>query len=164
MPRIWVSVGSNVDKEANIRKAIELLRFRFGTLLLSPVYQTRAVGFEGNDFFNLVVGFNSDLVPVEIRTLLREIEDRCGRVRGGDRFTPRTLDLDLLTWGDLVDPDVSGGLPRDEILEYLFVLQPLADVAPQEKHPVTGQSYSDILAQRGSAHEHALKPVDLNLD
>jgi len=152
-----------VDKEVNIRKAIAMLRSHFGTLQLSPVYQTRAVGFDGDDFFNLVLGFESELPPGEIRTVLRAIEDRCGRVRGGDRFTPRTLDLDLLTWGDLVDAGVSGGLPRSEILEYLFVLQPLADVAPDEKHPVTGQRYVDILAQRELAADHALKRIDLDL-
>ena len=56
MPGIWVSAGSNVDREANIRKAVEMLRASFGKLVLSPVYQTRAIGFDGEDFFNLVLG------------------------------------------------------------------------------------------------------------
>lgn len=164
MPGIWVSAGSNVDREANIRKAVEMLRASFGKLVLSPVYQTRAIGFDGEDFFNLVLGFDSELNPGEIRNVLRTIEEQCGRIRGGDKFTPRTLDLDLLTWGDLVDAEIRGGLPRGEILDYLFVLQPLADVAPDEKHPVTGERYADILAQLGAGMDHALKRIDLDLE
>ena len=164
MPRVWISVGSNVDREANIRKAVGLLRSLFGELLISPVYRSRAVGFDGEDFYNLVLGLDTRQGPDEIKTLLRDIEDRCGRVRGEDKFSPRTMDLDLLTWGDRVDPAVPGGLPRDEILDYLFVLQPLADVAPEERHPVTGQRYVDILTRlRGRPGQQDLTPVAMDL-
>lgn len=145
MTRVWISAGTNVDPERNMRTAIENLRQEFGDLLLSPVYQTKAVGFAGDDFLNMVVGIDTDLPPEQLRTRLRKIEKRQGRVRGEEKFSPRTIDLDLLTWGDLVDEDA--GIPRDEILRYAFVLRPLMDVAAEEKYPGTEDSYQQLWQQ-----------------
>jgi 2-amino-4-hydroxy-6-hydroxymethyldihydropteridine diphosphokinase len=142
--RAWISAGSNVDREQNIRQAISKLRRAFGELVLSPVYRTRAEGFEGDDFLNLVIGIHTDLPPDELRQRLRAIEDSQGRVRGENRFASRTLDLDLLTWGELVDE--SQGIPRDEILKYAFVLRPLADVAPMEHYPGRDETYARLWA------------------
>jgi len=142
--RAWISAGSNVDREQNIRQAISKLRRVFGELVLSPVYRTRAEGFEGDDFLNLVIGIHTDLPPDELRQRLRAIEDSQGRVRGENRFASRTLDLDLLTWGELVDE--SQGIPRDEILKYAFVLRPLADVAPMEHYPGRDETYARLWA------------------
>ncbi len=142
MTRAWISAGTNVEPEYNMRAAIENLRQAFGELVLSPVYRTRAVGFEGDDFLNMVIGIDTHLPPDQLRTRLREIEKRQGRKRGEEKFSPRTIDLDLLTWGDLVD--AAAGIPRDEILRYAFVLKPLADVAPEELHPQTGKSYARL--------------------
>ncbi len=144
MTRAWISAGSNVDREQNIRQAISKLRRVFGELVLSPVYRTRAEGFEGDDFLNLVIGIHTDLPPDELRQRLRAIEDSQGRVRGENRFASRTLDLDLLTWGELVDE--SQGIPRDEILKYAFVLRPLADVAPMEHYPGRDETYARLWA------------------
>ena len=144
MIRAWISAGSNVDREQNIRQAISKLRRAFGELVLSPVYRTRAEGFEGDDFLNLVIGIHTDLPPDELRQRLRAIEDSQGRVRGENRFASRTLDLDLLTWGELVDE--SQGIPRDEILKYAFVLRPLADVAPMEHYPGRDETYARLWA------------------
>ncbi len=144
MTRAWISVGTNVEPEYNLRAAIENLRQAFGELVLSPVYRTRAVGFEGDDFLNMVIGIDTDLPPDELRQRLRAIEDGQGRVRGENRFASRTLDLDLLTWGGLVDE--SQGIPRDEILKYAFVLRPLADVAPMEQYPGSNQTYASLWA------------------
>lgn len=144
MTRAWISAGTNVEPEYNMRAAIENLRQAFGELLLSPVYRTRAVGFEGDDFLNMVIGIDTELPPDELRRRLRAIEDSQGRVRGGNRFASRTLDLDLLTWGGLVDQ--SQGIPRDEILKYAFVLKPLADVAPMEQYPGSQETYASLWA------------------
>ncbi len=144
MTRAWISAGTNVEPEHNMRAAIENLRQTFGKLVLSPVYRTRAVGFEGDDFLNMVIGIDTDLPPDELRRRLRAIEDSQGRVRGENRFASRTLDLDLLTWGDLVDE--SQGIPRDEILKYAFVLRPLADVAPMEQYPGSQETYASLWA------------------
>ena len=145
MTRVWISAGTNVDPEHNMGNAVENLRAEFGELLLSPVYQTKAVGFDGDDFLNMVIGIDTELPPGQLRTRLHAIEKRQGRVRGDGKFTPRSIDLDLLTWGDLVDE--AAGIPRDEILRYAFVLKPLADVAGTEKYPGTADSYQQLWRQ-----------------
>ena len=142
--RCWISVGSNVQREASIRGAIDDLHHAYGALVISPVYETEAVGFDGDDFYNLVVGIHSGQTVAEIRRTLRAIEEDRGRLRDADRFAPRTLDLDLLTWGDAVGVMDGYELPRDEILKYAFVLAPLADVAPDERHPIDGRSYAQL--------------------
>lgn len=146
MQRVWVSVGSNIEREANIRAALRELRDLFGELTLSPVYETEAVGFAGEPFYNLVVGFRTALPPATLHGLMHAVEARHGRTRGADRFAPRTLDLDVLTYGDSVTNDGGKLLPRDEILHYAFVLAPLADVAGDEVHPSTGQTYGALWA------------------
>ena len=143
MPRVYLSLGSNVDREINIRNALKGLKNRFGELMVSPVYECPAVGFSGDDFYNLVVGFDSELAVGEIAVILRKLEDDNGRIRGADKFAPRTLDIDLLTYGDTVGTVDAIELPRDEILKYAFVLKPLADVAAEEKHPLTGNTYKE---------------------
>jgi len=144
VPRIWISIGSNIDADANVRTAIADLRSALGEALLSPVYRTRAVGFDGPPFLNLVAGFDTHLGPRAVLRTLDDIEHRLGRVRGPDRFDSRTIDLDLLTYGDQVLSIDGQELPRDEILEYAFVLKPLADVSPDERHPGDGRTYRDL--------------------
>ncbi|MEJ2308660.1 MAG: 2-amino-4-hydroxy-6-hydroxymethyldihydropteridine diphosphokinase [Gammaproteobacteria bacterium] len=141
MPRIWVSLGSNIDREAHIRAAVDELARLLGEGLVSPVYETDAEGFEGPAFYNLVTGYESERPPAELIALLRKLEERLGRERSGARFDSRTIDIDLLTYGDMV-AEVSGKqLPRDDITNYAFVLKPLCDLAPDELHPVLQKSY-----------------------
>ena len=144
MPRIWISIGSNMDAEANVGAAIGALRDALGEPRLSPVYRTDAVGFEGPPFLNLVAGFDTGLQPEKVFDILAGIETRLGRRRGSERFDSRTIDLDLLTYDDQVLRIAGKELPRDEILEYAFVLRPLADVAPDERHPVDGRTYAEL--------------------
>ena len=144
MPRVWVSIGSNIERERHIRAALADLREKFGDLVVSPVYETEAVGFAGDAFFNLVVGFDTVLAPSELHGLMREIEARHGRERSGEKFSARTLDLDLLTYGDAIIDEGGKALPRDEILRYAFVLAPLADVAGAELHPERGENYRTL--------------------
>lgn len=160
MTRCWISIGSNIDRETSIRSALRALRQGFGDLIPSPVYETEAVGFEGAPFYNLVVGIETSASVGEINAVLRAIEDRLGRIRGHERFTSRTLDLDLLTYG--MEAGLIDGcqLPRDEILEYAFVLRPLADVAPEERHPVDGRDYQ-TLWQAMAPHAPIMRPVAL---
>lgn len=154
MPRVWVSVGSNIDRERHIRAAIQELHTLFGELVISPLYETTAVGFDGDAFLNLVIGFDTGLPPARLHALMREIEARHGRERVGGKFAARTLDLDLLTYGNAVTDEGGKALPRDEILRYAFVLAPLADVAGDERHPELGESYRSLwqrFAERDSA-------------
>ena len=144
MPRCWLSIGSNQDREASIRGAIDDLRSTFGDLILSNVYESPAEGFDGEPFLNLVAGIDTNLSVGEIDRTLRAIEDAHGRIRGPDKFAPRTLDIDLLTYGQASGTLDGRELPRCEILRYAFVLGPLAEVAPDEVHPGTGRSFRDL--------------------
>jgi 2-amino-4-hydroxy-6-hydroxymethyldihydropteridine diphosphokinase len=163
MTRVYVSIGSNIDREHNVRSAVGALRRRYGPLTVSPVYETEAVGFTGDAFYNLVVGFETDDDAPTLSRAFHDIEAEHGRVRGGEKFSSRTLDLDLLTWGDAVLHDQGLNVPRHEILKYSFVLRPLADVAAGERHPLTGRRYGDLWAEFG-ATASPLRQIALDLD
>jgi len=160
MPHVWISVGSNIAREKNINAALSDLRDAFGPLAVSPVYETEAVGFKGDAFFNLVAGFDTGRSPLELHRLLREIEARHGRERDGGKFAARTLDLDLLTYGQAVTEEGGKALPRDEITRYAFVLAPLADVAPDERHPELGQSYRQLWERFEKSNESGLRRLE----
>lgn len=161
MARVFVSVGSNVDRERHIALALKLLRAHFGELQLSSVYESASVGFDGDPFFNLVVAFESDTEPRQIVTALHEIEGRCGRPRGGNQFSPRTMDLDLLLAGDRVLRDENIVLPREEIGSQAFVLCPLAEIAGERRHPVSGETLAAMWA-RLEGNAGALRKVNIH--
>ncbi len=163
MPRVWVSIGSNIERERHVRAAIAALRARFGELILSPVYETPAEGFDGDPFYNLVAGFDTALPPQRLHAELRAIEDANGRVRGAGKFSARTLDIDVLTYGDQRDATGGKPLPRDEITRYAFVLKPLADVAGDERHPVLGRTYGELWAAFDGPGRDRLRVVPLAL-
>jgi len=141
---------------------VHTLRERFGGLTLSSVYESEAVGFDGQPFFNLVAGFDFGEPVRVLLTALRTIEDSFGRVRGPNKFAPRTLDLDLLTYGDLAGTIDGCTLPRDEILYHAFVLGPLAEVADQERHPTNGRCYGELWRSFGK-FAPPLRPVAFEL-
>lgn len=143
MTPLYLGLGSNIDPPANLELAIRELRRRFGDIELSPVYSGPAIGFEGDDFLNLVVGLQTELPPAAILDEIDDIHRLARRERGGDKLQPRTLDIDLLLYGDRVDDEPGLELPRSDVLEYAFVLRPLADLAPDLRHPVTGRTLRD---------------------
>jgi len=140
--RIYVSVGSNINPVDNIRSAVAALRQHFPELDISTVYESQAVGFEGENFLNFVVGFNSEQALAELIQLLDDIEDQQQRDRSGPRFSARTIDLDLLVYDDIIAPELN--IPRDEISKNAFVLQPLAELAPGLVHPQLQISYAQL--------------------
>lgn len=144
MARIYISIGSNIEAERHLRLAIGELRKYYGELQLSSVYESEAVGFDGDNFLNMVVGLDTDEEVHTVLQTLREIEDRHGRIRGGPRFSARTLDLDLLLYDDLVVKEEALDLPRGEIIQNAFVLWPLAEIAPEIMHPVEQQSMAAL--------------------
>ncbi len=159
MARIYLSIGSNIDRETNIRGGVADLKKAFGELLISRVYESESVGFEGDNFFNLVVACDSDLPVEEVSKTLRQIEADHGRTREGPRFSSRTLDIDLLTYDDLVTTDNGLELPRDEITKNAFVLWPLAEIAANETHPVLHQTYGEMW-DNFDKEKQSLWPVD----
>ncbi|MEJ2455662.1 MAG: 2-amino-4-hydroxy-6-hydroxymethyldihydropteridine diphosphokinase [Candidatus Thiodiazotropha sp.] len=144
--RAWLSLGSNVDPRRQIGDALSALRQRFGELVISPIYESQAVGFNGDNFHNLVVGIETELQASELVRVLRQIETAQGRVRGREKFAPRPLDIDLLTYGDCIIDEDGVQVPREEILRYAFVLLPLSEVAPNERHPIDGRTYRQLWA------------------
>ena len=144
MARVFVSIGSNIDKEKNILSSVRALQAEFGKLRISNVYETQAVGFEGDDFHNLVVGFDSDLSPLEISEVLKQIETGHDRTRGKEQFESRTLDLDQLLYGDLVMQMEGVNVPHPDILRYNFVLRPLCEIEGEFLHPEEEKSMQEL--------------------
>lgn len=164
MPKVYFSLGSNVDPEKNLKLGVDELRRRYGKLKLSPVYRNKAVGFHGDDFLNLVVGCNARDYIESIQSAIEEIHTLAGRQRREKKFSSRSLDIDLLTWGDAVTDVPPVTLPRGDILKYAFVLKPLCDIAPNDVHPETGRTYADHWADmRTFRIERSLRKVDLDL-
>ncbi len=154
MARVYISIGSNIEPLRYIRSSIKTLREYYGKLILSSVYETEAVGFEGDNFYNLVVGFDTEMEVDKVIRTLKQIENDNNRQRTSERFSARTLDLDLLLYDDFI--------VKDEILKYAFVIMPLSEIAPRSVHPITKQSYR-YLAQAFDTTEQAIWIVDVEI-
>ena len=144
MAQVFVSIGSNIDRDRNIRLAIEALKNQFGELLLSTIYESEAVGFDGDNFYNLVAAFETPDDVTKVADQLRLMEADLGRERNSPRFSSRTMDIDLLLYDDLVYQSDNLTLPRDEILHNAFVLKPLSELIGDRIHPLAQQSYSEL--------------------
>ena len=162
MARVYISIGSNIERESNIRAAVQALRMRYGTLTLSRVYENRPIGFDGENFYNLVAAFDTNESPEVVTAILHEIEQQHGRQRGLSRFTSRTIDLDLLLYNSLIREQGALHLPRCEIDEYACVLRPLAELAPETRHPQSGETFASLWA-RFDQTAQPLTPVALEL-
>lgn len=155
MGKAYLSLGSNMQPEANLASALRALRERFGALLISPIYRTAAIGFDGPDFLNAAAILDSDLDAYALNDWLHALEDAHGRDRSGPRFGDRPLDIDIVFYDGLVIEE-SGKLgsspaqvlriPRPE-LKHAFVLKPLADIAPGFVDPVSGKTLNELWAQ-----------------
>ncbi|SEA41349.1 2-amino-4-hydroxy-6-hydroxymethyldihydropteridine diphosphokinase [Microbulbifer marinus] len=144
MAQVFLSLGSNIDRERHIRAGLDALAQQFGELQVSRVFESVAVGFDGDNFYNLVVGIHTDLPVGQLALRLREIEDANGRLRAGPKFSARTLDIDILTYDDLTGTIDGVKLPRGEILKNAFVLLPLAELAPDAVHPLERITYRQL--------------------
>jgi len=158
---IYISLGSNINRDENTLAGVNALKQAFGELTLSSVYESDAVGFEGDAFYNMVIACEVNTPVFETNQILRDIEDAHGRDRSGPKFSSRTLDLDLLLYDDLILEDDGLKLPRGEILKNAFVLWPLAEIAPDLQHPETGTSYA-VLWSVFDKNKENLKPIDFS--
>ena len=173
MVAVFIGIGSNIEPQKNISNALALLPSMFPSIVFSRIFESEAIGFKGDNFLNLVARFdsididsididsndfdandldskytgggsNSD--PIETLTLLvkklKVIENRLGRKQGDKKFSARSIDIDVLLFGDLQTKSPNQ-LPRSEILENAYVLWPLAELAPDLKHPGSDKSYAE---------------------
>ncbi len=166
MVKAYISIGSNLTPISNVRASISALGKVFGTLEVSPVYQSAALGFEGADFLNLVVALETDKSADEVISVLLDIETQLGRDRSGPKFSDRTMDLDLLIYGNEAIFNDNTEIPRPEIEEYAHVLVPLVDLAAEQKHPLSGRTYLEMLTDmqsRDPAQVFALRIMELSL-
>lgn len=132
MVRAFISLGSNIDPDANVRRAIGQLAARMRVVGISMVYLTEALGRPEQDpYYNCVVEVRTSLPPHEIkRAILRPIEAALGRVRTADKYAARTIDMDLIIYGDLALDEEGMRLPDPEIMERPFLAYPLRELAP----------------------------------
>ncbi|MDX2418814.1 MAG: 2-amino-4-hydroxy-6-hydroxymethyldihydropteridine diphosphokinase [Xanthomonadales bacterium] len=149
MSTAWLGLGSNVNADTHIRAGICELEKDFKNVSLSPVYSSTAVGFDGDDFINLVARVETQMQPLELREYLRKLEDRFGRKRNVAKFSDRSLDIDILLYDDLVLLSPVLEIPRAEILKFSHVLKPLMDLEPDLIHPAERRSMADIWASSG---------------
>jgi len=163
MTHLILSIGSNVDAQKNIAQAIGSLRNEFGDLTQSTVYESEAVGFSGDNFLNLTLTTKTDRPLEQIANLLKELEDSLGRDRTQARFSDRTIDIDILIYGDERGTECGLSLPREEILKGAFVLKPLAETHPELQHPDTGQCYRELWEQFDQDSQK-LWPTEIRFD
>jgi 2-amino-4-hydroxy-6-hydroxymethyldihydropteridine diphosphokinase len=141
---VYVAAGSNIEPERNLQLAVAALAREFPGSRFSPWYRNRAAGFEGDDFINLVAGFATALDPPTLLERLRAIEAQCGRTRDAPRWAPRSMDLDVLLFGELVCVAPPLTVPRPDLLKRAYMLGPLADLAPDLKHPTAGKTIGEL--------------------
>lgn len=157
MPRVFISIGSNIDRERNIRGALRALNDVYAPLTLSSVYESEPLGFEGDNFYNLVAAFNTDEVARKVRAKLTHIEIAHGRLRYGSGWHPRTLDLDLLICGNHIIHEPGLDIPRVEIDKNAYILRPLAEIAPELRHPESGITYAQMWDNFDHKHQKLWK-------
>ena len=157
--KLYFSVGGNIDPHIHIVAAMEGLSSNFEGIETSSVYESHSIGFCGGNFLNLVVGCRSTKTVRHVLQILKGIEDSRGRNRSAAKFSSRTLDIDILTVGNLTGKVEQIELPRYEILENAFVLLPLAELAPDDVHPVSGKTYLKHW-QEFDKLKHRLWPAD----
>jgi len=164
MTRVYAGLGSNVDKEKNIPAGLTTLASHFFPLVISTVYESKPSDFDGANFYNLVVGFDTELSASEVISIFKSIESSAGRMPASQNTSSKiishTLDIDLLLFGDLIQHDDQIDVPRNDIKQHSFVICPLAEIAGDSKHPETGLSFADMW-QSFDQGSHQLKPVTL---
>lgn len=144
MPEVFVAAGSNVRPRENLRRALAHLRQTWPALRTSRAWRNPAVGFEGEDFVNLVIGFETDLPLAAVLERLHAAEAACGRPREAPKWAPRSMDLDVLLYGDAVGEFPGAVLPRPDLVRRPYMLGPTAEIAPGLVHPTLGRSMAEL--------------------
>ena len=162
MTDVYVAAGSNVEPIANLRRALDALDRAFAPLRVSRAYRNAAVGFEGDDFVNLVLGFRTDLSVCAVLERLHEAEAACGRERAAPKWAPRSMDLDILLYGTVACDEPGLTLPRPDLLRRPYMLGPLAELAPDLVHPTARVPLRDLWSDMQRRENHPMTPVELD--
>ena len=144
MVEAYLGLGSNRDRYQCISAGLDAIERQFGAVKISPVFESESIGFEGSLFLNLVVAVETELSVAELDAWCKSVEKQNGHDHGSPKYSPRTLDIDILLYGDLVGVVDGVELPRGEIVQNAFVLWPLAELIPDRLHPALKLSYSEL--------------------
>jgi 2-amino-4-hydroxy-6-hydroxymethyldihydropteridine diphosphokinase len=158
--RVHVAAGSNLEPEKNLARACEAIRHAWPDAVFSRAYRNVAVGFDGPDFINLVVGFSTSQPLDAVIARLHAIETQCGRPRFAPKWASRTMDLDVLLYGDRVEKTAEYTLPRPDLLKRPYMLGPMAEIAPDVVHPTAQKTMAQLWSEF-DRDGHALDPVEL---
>ena len=159
MSIVHLNIGSNQNRRTNIRLAIKALKQYFSNIVLSSLFESPSEGFKGNDFYNVGVNIGTLKTSNEVVDILRDIESSLGRDRSLPKFSSRMIDLDLVLYGGIIDDTLN--VPRKDILKYAFVLAPLAELNPEEIHPLEGTSYQNLWKTFQSKQDYNLKKYNI---
>ena len=159
MSLVHLNIGSNQNRHSNIRLAIQSLEQCFSDIVLSSLFESPSEGFKGNDFYNVGVNITTSKTTNEVVDILRDIENSLGRDRSLPKFSSRMIDLDLVLYGGIIDDSLN--VPRKDILKYAFVLAPLAELNPEEIHPLEGTSYQSLWKTFQSEQDFILRQYNI---
>jgi len=159
MSLVHLNIGSNQNRHSNIRLAIQSLEQCFSDIVLSSLFESPSEGFEGNDFYNVGVNITTSKTTNEVVDILRDIENSLGRDRSLQKFSSRIIDLDLVLYDGIIDETLN--VPRKDILKYAFVLAPLAELNPEEIHPLEGTSYQSLWKTFQSEQDFILRQYNI---
>lgn len=160
MAQVYISLGSNINREHYVVQGLNALATEFGQLTLSSLFESESIGFDGAPFYNMVIALVTDKSIEQVVQSLRNIEFANGRTLDAKKFSPRTLDLDLLLFDDLI-LSTPAQIPRDEITKNAFVLWPLAEVAAAVEHPIEKLTYQQLWKTYNKSSQQ-LRKVPLN--
>lgn len=141
--QVWLGIGSNIERDFHIRATVDALTEHFTEVRLSYIYEIEAAGFAGPPFYNLVAWIETTMPLNELQQWCKAVEQRLGRVVSAERFSSKTIDIDILLFDNLVAEATATTpkLPRGELLTSAFVLAPMAELVPYMLHPQSGKSY-----------------------
>lgn len=159
---IYLGLGSNQDRAHHLRQALAFLSALLTDVRCSPVFSSPAVGCTGDDFFNLVLSGRTDLALGPLSHVLKQFEARYRRIRGPRIVLP--VDIDILLYGDFAGDYEHGVLPRSDLIDKPYVMMPLAALAPDARHPITGTTHGAAWSEFQRSRPLHAKPIAVHCD
>ena len=161
MNTAYIGVGTNIEHKKHARAAIYELASLDVNRVVSPIYECAAVGFSSQqNFYNFVIRIDTSLGLEDLAKILRQVEIKWGRAENAQKYQDRTLDLDIVLFGDVISEQPE--LPRSDVFKYPFVIKPLFDLKPDLIIPGDGRTIADLYQMHKAACD-ALTPVSFTL-